>query len=194
MRLRAESVWPVLTGARILPPSGGGRSWWGASLWCVKRLLVAVSMAVECRGWRQSLPCPLASRRLGRAGLGGRLARSRPSVRLSWWAGRPPPVPVSFLVCAGRPLAAGPRRLAGPYRGSSGPPCSRSWPGAHSLPASITDEDLDILVIPISPAASRCTGEGRPVGDRSGVHVRARPQPHSARPLRLSAAVAGCRG
>lgn len=70
VRLRAESVWPALTGARILPPSGGGCSWWGASLWCVKRLLVAVSMAVECRGWRQSLPCPLASRRLGRAGAG----------------------------------------------------------------------------------------------------------------------------
>ena len=153
-----------------------------------------------CR-WRWSVgaganPCLARSLHVGWAGrgLGGRLARSRPSVRLSWWAGRPPPVPVSFLMCAGRPLAAGPRRLAGPYRGSSGPPCSRSWPGAHSLPASSTDEDLDILVIPISPAASRCTGEGRPVGDRSGVHVRARPQPHSARPLRLSAAVAGCRG
>ena len=151
--------------------------------------------------WRWSVgaganPCLVRSLQVGwaRRGLGGRLARSRPSVRLSWWAGRPPPIPVSFLVCAGRPLAAGPRRLAGPYRGSSGPPCSRSWSGAHSLPASSTDEDLGILVIPISPAASRCTGEGRPVGDRSGVHVRARPQPHSARPLRLSAAVAGCRG
>lgn len=39
-------------------------------MWCVKRLLVAVSMAVGCRGWRQSLPCPLASRRLGWAGAG----------------------------------------------------------------------------------------------------------------------------
>ena len=57
VRLRAESMRPPLTGVRILPPSGGDGPWWGR----VKRLLVAVSMAVECRGWRQSLPCPLAS-------------------------------------------------------------------------------------------------------------------------------------
>lgn len=54
VRLRAESMRPPLTGVRILPPSGGDGPWWGR----VKRLLVAVSMVA---GWRQSLPCPLAS-------------------------------------------------------------------------------------------------------------------------------------
>ena len=61
VRLRAESMRPPLTGVRILPPSGGDGPWWGASMWRVKRLLVAVSMVAGCRGWRQSLPCPLVS-------------------------------------------------------------------------------------------------------------------------------------
>ena len=83
VRLRAESMRPPLTGVRILPPSGGDGPWWGASMWRVKRLLVAVSMVAGCRGWRQTLPCPLASAWL-RRGLGG---DGSPDVASCAWPG-----------------------------------------------------------------------------------------------------------
>lgn len=58
VRLRAESMRPPLTGVRILPPSGGDGPWWGASMWRVKRLLVAVSMVAGCRGLAPILALP----------------------------------------------------------------------------------------------------------------------------------------
>ena len=189
VRLRAESMRPPLTGVRILPPSGGDGPWWGASMWRVKRLLVAVSLVAGCRGWRQTLPCPLASAWL-RRGLGGDgspdvASCAWPGLR-GWWGWS------ATTSSAGRPLAAGPHRLAGPYRGSSGPPSSRSWPSAHSLLAPGTDEDLDVL--DVHPSC-RLSSHGGLVGDRSCTtyarDLSCVPAGRSAY-LRLSAA--GCRG
>lgn len=81
----------------------------------------------------------------------------------------------------------------GPYRGSSGPPSSRSWPSAHSLLAPGTDEDLDVL--DVHPFCRLSSHGGGLVGDRSCTtyarDLTCFPVGRSAY-LRLSAA--GCRG
>jgi len=102
---------------------------------------------------------------------------------VDWWqAGRPPPAPAPLPAGAGRPHATGPRRWAGPCRGSSGPPGSGQWPSARSYRRPVPMK-TSISPISISPAASRCMGAG-PAGGRPVPHPRYE-RPHTQRAVPL---------